>query len=239
MFEAPDWIQAHGDEEMKTLLNAWIKAVHRYMSIANSHDNSWWYNERANISTLAGAAWTLDGWTALEEYNTRKRLAKNDTSKPKTDGLDSPKTDRAGRADLYLANSETAFVIEAKHAWQRFGPDANASTYVYEGMHAAWLDVQATFSEPKTRRFAATFVVPSIAKSHVQLRGKGPIDRGELRKYLEEWLTTLGDFRRPRGKPPYFAYTFPLLGNERFNWGSRHYPGVVLILEEFPKRQGT
>lgn len=36
------------DESVRTLLNAWIKAIERYTKVFE--DNPWWYNERASLS---------------------------------------------------------------------------------------------------------------------------------------------------------------------------------------------
>lgn len=48
------------DEALRALLESWIKVVKRYCD-AHERDNCWWYNERASLSTLAGAAWAIKG----------------------------------------------------------------------------------------------------------------------------------------------------------------------------------
>jgi hypothetical protein len=40
-------------------------------------ENPGWYNERASLSVLAGAAWTIKDWFALEEVSTIKRIVCN------------------------------------------------------------------------------------------------------------------------------------------------------------------
>jgi hypothetical protein len=48
-------VHTHDDDEsVQKLLTAWIKAVERYTKAFK--DNLWWYNERASLSVLAGAA---------------------------------------------------------------------------------------------------------------------------------------------------------------------------------------
>ena len=60
-------------------------------------DNPWWYNERASLSVLAGAAWTLKDWFALEEFSTIKRMR---TLAPSVDEGHL----RNGRCDLFIRN---------------------------------------------------------------------------------------------------------------------------------------
>ena len=60
---------------LSPLLVAWLETLEQFCAASGYTNNPWWYNERASISTLAGAAWKLHdkGWVALEEYSTRKR----------------------------------------------------------------------------------------------------------------------------------------------------------------------
>ncbi|WBX91992.1 hypothetical protein [Pseudoxanthomonas mexicana] len=55
------------------LLTAWVELIQDYCRCDDYDDNPWWYNERASLSTLAGAAWRKPGWYALEEFSTTKR----------------------------------------------------------------------------------------------------------------------------------------------------------------------
>lgn len=96
--------------QLGDLLNAWISAVERYTS--QFPDNPWSYNERAILSTLAGAAWTMDGWVAMEEFATSKRLRKLEP------GVDHGDKLRNGRCDLFVSSPEASFVFEAKQANQ-------------------------------------------------------------------------------------------------------------------------
>lgn len=102
-----------GDQDLEILLSAWIKAILRYTT-ANEYDNPWWYNERASLSVLAGAAWTLKNWHALEEFSTKKR---HRTLEP---GIDSGSL-RHGRCDLYVQSPSSNFAIEAKQTVQSIG----------------------------------------------------------------------------------------------------------------------
>ncbi|MBG0847374.1 hypothetical protein H3222_19405 [Pseudomonas chengduensis] len=60
------------EREVRALLKSWVEMVERYCTQHENQDNPWWYNERASLSTLAGAAWS-SGWSALEEYSSVKR----------------------------------------------------------------------------------------------------------------------------------------------------------------------
>ncbi|GAB7217704.1 hypothetical protein [Dickeya oryzae] len=88
-------------------MNGWIQANQRYVDLLGKKDCCWWYNERTNVSVLAGAAWSL-GWAAIEEYPSDKKVK----------GCDEENTDTSkGRVDLYITNKNDDVAIEAKHAW--------------------------------------------------------------------------------------------------------------------------
>nr|WP_313404125.1 hypothetical protein [Pseudomonas sp.] len=215
------------EREVRALLKSWVQMVERYCTQHKNQDNPWWYNERASLSTLAGAAWS-EGWSALEEYSSAKR------QKAPADGVESGDT-RLGRVDLFVMSLKgTSMTFEAKHAWQRIGPRADRLRYVHKGMKAAWEDSNSLIRSHSDRRFAATFVAPSMALSDI------PDDnRQELvMKQLNQWLKETGEFTRKGGKPPFFAYVFPSIGDNCFDFRNRHYPGVVLILEERVKATG-
>ena len=71
-------------------------------------DCPWWYNERASISTLAGAVWNAGG-TALEEYSSKKRKGRRSAY---------------GRCDLYFRIGRDEYVTEAKQCWLSAGRHA-------------------------------------------------------------------------------------------------------------------
>lgn len=214
-----------GDESVRRLLNAWIKAVERYTK--TFQDNPWWYNERASLSVLAGAAWTLKDWFALEEFSTIKRMR---TLSP---GLDEGHL-RNGRCDLFIRNPEESFAIEAKQAVQGIGYRANGATYMNKALKAAWDDVGDLFNWEANRRFAVTFVVPVIPLSEVRI-GTGRRVRICPRKVsasLNLWLTDDPYFPGRSLKPTQFAYIFPKVGSTNYVDGDRYFPGIVVIFDE-------
>ena len=208
---------------IKSLLEQWTSVVERYAAIHGYDDNCWWYNERATLSSLAGAAWSMENWVALEEFSTGKR------HKIKADGVESGDL-RPGRCDLYISNRKVSFGFEAKQTWQRVGPRSNPTRNVWKGMQAAWMD-SGYLANDHDHRFAATFIVPSLPLGDV-LDEYGEVSPEQVMALLNTWLAEQQGFVRPGGKPSYYAYTFPNLGHKGFISHPRYYPGVVLVLEE-------
>jgi hypothetical protein len=213
------YVHAPGNKGLRDLLHAWTRVVLRYCELHHFDDNPWWANERASISTLAGAAWTLNGWCALEEFSTKKR-GKVPTDKVEEGGL------RHGRCDLYISNKRTDYVFEAKQAWQSIGDNADGYNYLYQGMQAAWKDAGCLSVNEADHRFAATFIIPHVPKTQVGKNG------ARVRKLVEKWLDSRDIL--PIGKGPlFFAYVFPSKGHGFVSDVSeKAFPGVMLVLEK-------
>jgi hypothetical protein len=83
------------------LLKNWSMLINRYCRAWGGEDVPYYYNERANISILSASVWRA-GWTALEEFGSRKRGKKN------------------GRSDLYMWDPKRAMgeYVEAKQEWK-------------------------------------------------------------------------------------------------------------------------
>lgn len=213
------------DPELSVLLTAWVKAVERYTS-ANERDNPWWYNERASLSVLAGAAWTLKNWHALEEFSTQKR---HRTLKPGVDGGSL----RNGRCDLYVQSPQTSYAIEAKHTIQSIGSRSDGYTFMYRAMRKAWEDSGDLSNWEADRRFAVTFVVPSIPMSEVVIDdGVERVCASKVEQSIKSWLTEQPSYTGPSLKKTDFAFIFPGLGNPHYSLDGRYYPGVLVIFEE-------
>lgn len=204
-------------QTLKPLLDAWTKAVLHYCKITNHLDNPWWFNERASLSTLAGAAWTLPNWAALEEFNTRKRggiLPRNKTG----DGT------RHGRCDLYISQRKGySYAIEAKQAWQAIG-DGQDGVSTFKMMQAAWDDVSKLDKKEADRRLAVTFVIPYLPRKIAKERN--------AREVVVDWLTSDPFAHRTR-KTHAQAWVFPANSEEYFNEKTgRVFPGIVALVEE-------
>jgi len=94
--------QRKGMSHWEPLLEEWLVAIERFCRVTNGNDAPYWYNERANVGILAGAAWRC-GRVALEEFQYEKGYK----NKPKW----------LGRADLWLASDSHEELIEAKFGW--------------------------------------------------------------------------------------------------------------------------
>jgi len=110
------------------IMEEWMLAIERYTRIMNVDDAPYYYNERANVSVLAGAAWKA-GWVALEEFQSEKGYK----NKAKTNG----------RTDLFFANETAEELLEAKFKWICMG-SKNLSRMVEETMIAACDDAKKT-----------------------------------------------------------------------------------------------
>ncbi|NMZ61032.1 hypothetical protein HBO25_20000 [Pseudomonas nitroreducens] len=215
-----------GSPELRKLLNAWVAVIERYTS--SFDDNPWWYNERAILSTLAGAAWTLDGWVALEEFTTVKRLR---TLEP---GVDHGDKLRNGRCDLYVRAPKISFAFEAKQATQSIGRRSDGASYTLQARKAAWDDIGDVQAHEADCRFAATFVVPTIPLSEIFPPGGklGEICTDKVVSLIKAWLEDVLGCIGPLSKYRDFAFIFPSLGTAEYFSNGRYYPGVVLVLEE-------
>ncbi|WP_116866821.1 hypothetical protein [Pseudomonas syringae] len=213
------------DESVRKLLNAWIKAIERYTKAFR--DNPWWYNERASLSVLAGAAWTLKDWFAVEEFTTIKRMR---TLVP---GVDEGHL-RNGRCDLFICNPDESFAIEAKQAVQPIGLRSDGESYMMKALKGAWDDSGDLGPWEANRRFAVTFVVPTIPLSEIRsgTSKRVQICPEKVDNYLRRWLTDEPYFMGWSLKPSRFAYIFPNVGSPNYVEGHRYFPGIVVIFDE-------
>jgi len=204
---------------LRPVLEAWIEVVNRYCEVQSHWDNPWWFNERASLSTLAGAAWSLPNWVALEEYVTTKR-GPLPTGRVDEDGV---RKDRKGRCDLFIRNKAHHFAIEAKQAWQSIGPQSHGTTYVHPAMKKAWKDAGKLRLDEADHRLAVTFVVPYLPASALEI--------AEPNVWIKEWLDS-SPFNVSQRSPAAVAYVFPK-NWKRFKGENidGYFPGVVLVIE--------
>lgn len=206
---------------LRPLLDAWTEAVMRYCRLHGFESNPWWNNERASVSILAGAAWTLNGWAALEDFAARKV------------GRESQGEEKDGRCALYVCSGQGHYAFEAKQAWQNIGNGSDRDAIRPE-LRRAWNGASVLDVGDEASRIAATFVVPRIVQPHVQ---RSP---GEVRELVENWLSSDpfddGDLHVP--SPDALAYVFPGRSqNFSIQKGQRLFPGIALAL--FVRKRGT
>lgn len=215
------WHAASRLRSLSSVFQEWIRATEDYVAW-HGDDASWWYNERANLSMLAGAAWRKK-WIALEEYAIDKSTGARD---PETGAL----TSKYGRCDLYLTNQSTSFAIEAKQGWQPIGPRvANPAAQLQRAQRLAWKDAGHLRCDAGDRRLALSFVVPTFPQSALgRLESKCALSKGST-AIIVDWLR---EYIKPTAVDAW-AYSFPararlLKGTD----GRRVYPGVVILIRE-------
>lgn len=190
------------------VLESWFTLVNKY-STALNQDACWWYNERASISVLSGAAWRTSDWIALEEFSTKKH--------GENGGV------KHGRCDLYLSNKTVSFVIEAKQAWQNIGDRTASNTAEANRMFAlAWEDAAKLSKTEADHRLAACFIVPRLPEAQVNEENT-PIE-----ERLDDWLENI----KTELKPDTIAWVFPEGTRNLTSSNDRIFPGVCLVLKE-------
>ena len=157
------------------LLNQWNRLNSKLSSEwAVVGDAPWWYNERASISVLAGAAWKVGGY-AFEEYGSPKT----------TDGKIC-----AGRLDLQFAIQSQEFIAEAKQCWIPWTSNSSLDC-VRDSLAAAERDVRRC-APHGMRKLAIVFGVPHITeqkREHLWPRLDRLIaDAGEANAHARAWV---------------------------------------------------
>lgn len=218
--QSKDFIDTYCTSELRglsPLLKSWCQCVIRYSKIQEWEDNLWWYNERATLSSLAGAAWQLDGWVALEEYSTRKK-----GRLPTKKGIDSGRL-IGGRCDLYVSHQSTSFAIEAKQAWQNIGNRAHANR-VDEAMNLAWNDCGHLHRTEADIRLAVVFAVPYISITEVTGDDGKSIDYGKVDSKVNNWI------KKCASACDAYAACFPRRIGMFVSKRGYIYPGILLMV---------
>lgn len=210
---------------VERLLKQWLKMLRRYTETDDYEHNCWWFNERATLSTLAGAAWSMPGWLALEEFSTEK-MAQQIAGGAKVE--DEAPTSKRGRCDLYVASSDgTELAFEAKQVWTPLGK--HAQSWVSKGMNRAIEDAHKLSKDEARHRFGAAFIVPSFPVKEV-LDSPQKLSEARVREKIEGWLAGT-TFRSECKGTPAIAYYFPRSTKHFIGSNKRIFPGVMLTLE--------
>lgn len=154
---------------LSPILDQWLRINRDYIEEYDCEDSLYWYNERAIISSLAGAVWKCGGF-AMEEYSSEKGKGKNK---------------KTGRIDLYLYFSDNEVISEAKMNWLYLYKNFNKDfgEIIEESMKDAMSDLKTTLqSNPVDFGFAISFIVP---------HWKSELDSSELlirfKEYVEDY----------------------------------------------------
>lgn len=133
----------------KPPLREWFAVLDEYRGTsADLHDLAYWYNERATLSTLAGALWRT-GCVVLEEYRTTR-------SGPVRDGV-------AGRADLWCRIASDEYTVEAKQSPKLSYPRRPGTLVRAVETQIKEASVQcASDRHGGSNRLAMVFVVPKL-----------------------------------------------------------------------------
>jgi hypothetical protein len=190
---------------LRPLLRQWIRnnvqLAYRWEEYG---DVPWWYNERASISLLAGAAWKAKRGYAFEEFVGDKRKVNR-----KKVRLSS------GRFDLEFCASESLFIAEAKQCWIPATRRQDCFERVSEAMDRARNDVRRC--EPQgVRRLAIVFGVPYFSKKQ----------QAEMPKKIARLVEFALDVEAHA-----YAWAFPRLEPYPEEGGYLH-PGVMIWIRE-------
>jgi len=186
-------------QPLEPVLKSWIACTQRYIDVWDGDDLPYWYNEQANVSILAGAAWKAD-WTAIEEYQ---------ISKIATEA--SEQAASIGRNDLYIANEQVGFCIEAKVAYVDINGQEKAKNHIAARRDQAKGDAERVdYHDP---RLGAVFVAPYSLGAEAS---------DEQIEVFQQELLKL-DFQA-------LAWVTPTRAQKTRSHDNRYYPMVALLL---------
>ena len=191
---------------LRPLLRQWIRNnVELAYRWEEYRDAPWWYNERASISVLAGAAWKIRKGYAFEEFVGDKRRINRKKLRLSS-----------GRFDLEFCTSESLFIAEAKQCWIPATRRQDCFDRVSKAMDRARADVRRC--EPQgVRRLAIVFGVPYFSKKR--------------RTQMPEKIERLVDFALDVEAHAY-AWAFPSLKAYPENENGYLHPGVIIWIRE-------
>jgi hypothetical protein len=143
--------QKKGMSHWGPLLEEWLLAIERFCRVTKGNDAPYWYNERANLGTLAAAAWRC-GRIALEEFQYQKGYK----NKPKW----------LGRADLWIASDDHEELIEAKFSWCSLKSKNGVAVKAAEVLDTALPDAKKTRGGDEALKAIGVAFVSFYAKKH-------------------------------------------------------------------------
>lgn len=213
---------------LRPVISNWLQVIHDYSASHSFEDALWWYNERASLSALAGAAWRTNKWSAMEEFATTKRGILP------AHGVEEGQI-KKGRCDLYISNASTGYAMEAKQAWQSIGERAtSAYPKMWGALSQASKDAGNLTVDEAEHRVGAVFVCPYIPVNEVLKAGstqrRPEIDRKLANELVEAWLKGLR--LKTSGEVDGAAWIFPARSGRFIGANKKNYfPGTLLLLK--------
>jgi len=212
---------------LEPVIRGW-ETVIKYSCNRDPKDPFYYYNERANISLLAGGAWEA-GFLALEEYSAEKRKVQN------------PQEIGWGRTDLYICQKSRRnkdAIFEAKQTWIR--PDTKIETIIGKRK------TNGTHQTPGTGLMGAYW----DAKKNLDISRVGlcfyPLeinadeyDAIEVKSKIREIISLFINHKQSmkRLKADAVAWCFPPeMSREKTEWKTRgkrysfFYPGIIIAM---------
>lgn len=189
-----------GRDHWGAICEEWGVLVSRYSRVMKE-DSCYWYNEMADVSILAAAAWRA-GWIAISEAQTLK--TKHDNAEAR------------GRSDLYIANDYAEEYIEAKKKIISFDNRIDPEELYNQTVERAVDDALATSGGSDVESTGVCFVTPFLSKRSSN-RDTGMENIGSTIEYFI------------RSKARFVSWCFPeetlrLTGDD-----GRIWPGVILV----------
>ncbi|MBD3251050.1 hypothetical protein GF380_01060 [Candidatus Uhrbacteria bacterium] len=164
-------------------------------------DLPWWYNERATLSTFAGAIW-LSGGVAFEEFTCHR--SQDLYSKRAS-------SESNGRADMYFYIENDEFLVEAKQCWCK--PELDFDSTIEEAFNSAEKQLTTLVGEDG-QRTVVVFACPSIPD-----RG-----RDQARQLLDNWTSKAKEVNCT------ISCLITLDEFEHALYNGRYYPGIALFI---------
>ncbi len=217
-------VQSH-KRKFNSLFKEWHELNLEYCSAWTSEGKAWdlpyFYNERASVSMLAGAAWRAK-WLALEEYRTDK------VEKISAGSKQSRLRNFAGRADLYLSSPVTKggrgvdHICEAKMGWYSLSHSQKSFGQRISELKQAALDSsRKNYCSSSWRRTAIVFLVPYFSESK------------SLDSIPTDWQHKLLKDVKQSGSFAWVWSSPPIARESRFDWEGEDrvhlYPGVFML----------
>lgn len=201
-------------------LKRWQNLLWRYSEEVKK-DVAYWYNERANVSLLAAAVWTLGG-VAIEEFTVNRRRS--------AVGSQDQRSSRQGRCDLWF---QICNFLEAKTVWPNDSKDADAFKRILKRKLKEAKRQLKTLPEDEIKDahglLAVCFVVPEVNQT------ESP--NGSINSFYNLASSALCQPSRKKSfENKYFvaAYEVTREGEETGKlspprYDDFYYPGVVLV----------